>query len=307
MRFQALSVGVQVPTHSFSGTVHSVFHRACNIELDSDRLLTLLPYQHGNLPCGIRLNSSAQLHFLDTFHIGQSVACRGGMLRIEGIDVSVDLRTAHSWDMNLRKLHIDVRRPRQAQAWSVALSEWNRQLCRTGTLGIIELGGPTRQPFIPSVVSESLVRQTAQFVPALLHATKTLRLHDAMNPIGSLIGLGPGLTPSGDDFLVGYLAGLWSTVGHDTSRLQFLTSLGTALCEAARNTTPISRTYLRSAVMSHVSQPIAELAKALQQSNDMEEVRKATRAALHIGHTSGSDGVMGLLLGCIAWRPVPSI
>ena len=33
MHFQALSVGIRVPTHHFNGTVHSVFHQACNLWL----------------------------------------------------------------------------------------------------------------------------------------------------------------------------------------------------------------------------------------------------------------------------------
>ncbi len=47
--------------------------------------------------------------------------------------------------------------------------------------------------------------------------------------VAGLIGLGPGLTPSGDDFLVGYLAGLWCSAGSTRLRVEFLSALGKAI------------------------------------------------------------------------------
>jgi hypothetical protein len=129
-----------------------------------------------------------------------------------------------------------------------------------------------------------------------------LQFEDAKTSIRRLIGLGPGLTPSGDDFLVGYLAGLWCTAGNNPSRTQLLAALNSELDETARNTNEISCGYLRSATKGHVSEPLATLAQHLTQAIDMSSVRAATQAALQVGHTSGSAGVLGLLLGCITWH-----
>jgi hypothetical protein len=109
------------------------------------------------------------------------------------------------------------------------------------------------------------------------------------------------LTPSGDDFIVGYLAGLWSTAGNDSSRLRFMSSLGAWLSHAAAGTNAISCTYIKSAVYGNVSEAIATLAQLVGQAKCMDSVREAARTALQVGHTSGTDGVLGLLLGCIAW------
>jgi hypothetical protein len=153
-----------------------------------------------------------------------------------------------------------------------------------------------------------LLHPSPHAIPTLLHATRDFQLEDAKASIMSLIGLGPGLTPSGDDFLVGYLAGLWATAGHSPSRTQFVGALGAEISAAARNTNEISGAYLRSAATGHVSEPIAKLAQQLKQANDMRNVRAATQAALQVGHTSGTDGVLGLLLGCLAWQcPAPPL
>jgi len=305
VRFQALSVGIQVPPHPFSGTVHSVFRQACNVSLKPGRLLTLLPCQKGNVPHGIRLDTSSHFAFPHTLRVGQSAACRGGILRIDGAGCSVDLRPARPWHIDLKGLRIDLGRPTQAQSWVVAWSELKLHHNKSGiseNLGTFFLS--ERRPATPAV-SEILLQQGAHTIPSLLQATSRLQLGDAMISAKPLIGLGYGLTPSGDDFLVGYMAGLWCTAGANPSRMQFLMALGSELSQVSQHTNEISCTYLRSAAKGHVSEALAKLAQQLNQANDMSSVRAATQAALQVGHTSGSDGVLGLLLGCLAWQGLP--
>lgn len=306
MRFQALSVGIEVPNHCFRGTVHSVFRQACNVRIEPYRLLTLLPSEKGNVPHGIRLNTPSLPVFLDVLQVGQLVACRGGILRIDELVFSVDLRTAHPWDIDLKELPIDLRQPAQAQSWAAAWSELKASYRGRGLSEITQVFSLTEEQSGASAASEVLLECSIQTIPGLLRATSDFRLDHAMTAIGSVIGLGPGLTPSGDDFLVGYLAGLWCTAGNSPSRMRFLTALGSELFQAARNTNEISCTYLRSAAKGHVSEPMATLARQLKRSNDLSDVRGATQAALQIGHTSGTAGVFGLLLGCLPWQDLPS-
>jgi Protein of unknown function (DUF2877) len=305
VRVQALSVGTQVPRYPFSGTVHSVFRQACNLWLEPDTLLTLLSCQKGNAPHGIRLDTSSHFDFLHTLRVGQSAACRGGILRIDGADCSVDLRPARPWHIDLKRLHIDLCRPTQAQSWAVAWSELKSHHCNSGmseNLGAFFLS--EGRPATPAA-SETLLQQGAYAIPSLLQTTCRLQLREAMISVQSLIGLGHGLTPSGDDFLVGYLAGLWCMAGANLSRIQFLMALDSELSQVSRNTNDISCTYLRSAAKGHVSEPIAKLAQRLNQANNVSNIRAATQAALQVGHTSGSDGVLGLLLGYLVWQGLP--
>jgi hypothetical protein len=305
VRFHALSVGIEVPPQPFSGTVHSVFRQACNLWLETGELLTLLSCPKGNVPHGIRLDTSFHSVFLHGLRVGQSAACRGGILRIDGADFSVDLRPAHLWHIDLTELHIDLCRPTQARSWVVAWSELNMHYHPGGiseNLGTFFLPGV--RPAMPAV-SAILLQQGTDTIPSLLQATCHLRLSDVMLSIRSLIGLGHGLTPSGDDFLVGYMTGLWCTAKTNPSRVRFLTALGSELSDVSQNTNKISGTFLRSAAKGHVSEPIAKLAQQLNQANDMSSLRATTQTALQVGHTSGSDGVLGLLLGCLVWQGLP--
>lgn len=135
MRFQAISVGIDVPTHCFSGTVHSLFRQACNVSIEPHRLLTLLSSEKGNVPHGIRLKMPSQSVFLDLLQAGQPVACRGGILRIDGV-LSIDLRNACPWHIDLKELPIDLRRPDQMRSWEAA---WLELRASHHTIGLPEM------------------------------------------------------------------------------------------------------------------------------------------------------------------------
>ncbi len=287
MRLFALSAGIEAPTERFSGIVHSIFVRACNIALESGALLTLVASEKTNVPNGLRIGAPAQFAFPDFVRVGEPAACRGGTVRFTRSPLSIDLRTAARWHIDLSGLRIDLRRQDQAAAWMVA---WQtlRQYQRGDT--------------IPAIIA-AMARAEGVFgtVPALLEATETLQVEKACAAIGPLIGLGPGLTPSGDDFLVGYLAGLWSTARFNTARLRFLASVGVWLSEAASQTNMISQASIQSVIRGNASEPLARLAQQLDRADTTDRVRAETQAALQIGHSSGTDGVAGLLFGCAAW------
>jgi hypothetical protein len=290
MRLFALSAGIEAPTERFSGKVHSVFDRACNIGLETGALLTLVSSEKTNVPNGLRIKTPARFAFPDFVRVGEPAACRGGTVRFTQSVLSIDLRTAACWHIDLSGLRIDLHQQDQAAAWTVA---WQT------------LRQDQRGDTIPAII-EAVARAEGAFgtVPALLDATGALQAEEACAAIEPLIGLGPGLTPAGDDFLVGYLAGLWSTAGSDTARLRFLASVGAWLSQAASQTNVISRAHIQSAVRGHASEPIARLAERLDQADTIDGVRAGTQAALQVGHSSGTDGVAGLLFGCAAWtRP----
>lgn len=305
MRLNALSAGVEAPTMCFSGVIHSVFLQACNVSLESDALLTLVSSEKSNLSQGIRLRTPSQFTFLNQLRVGQPVACRGGILRISGSNLSVDLRTASLWHIDLKGLRVDLHQRDTAQAWAVAWQELGKHRRGNGLSAMIEAIPAPRQNPVTSPEIKILVERAVQTVRALMHATRNFQVDGAITAIRPLIGLGPGLTPSGDDFIVGYLAGLWSTAGSDPSRLRFMSSLGAWLFQAAAGTNAISCTYIKSAVNGNVSEPIATLAQCVGLAKSMDSVREAARTALQVGNTSGTDGVLGLLLGCTAWA-VPS-
>src|SRR5262249_26989638 len=122
MQLAALTAGIGAGADAFSGVVHSVFARACNIVPASGMLLALSVREAGAVPHGFQLAPPAGFPFLDHVRRGQTAACRGGVLRIAGSALSVDLRPARAWRSALSRLDLDLRRRDVASAWETAWS-----------------------------------------------------------------------------------------------------------------------------------------------------------------------------------------
>ena len=117
----------------------------------------------------------------------------------------------------------------------------------------------------------------------------------------SLIGLGPGLTPSGDDVLGGLLLALrllGGVIRGGTKAVWLADWLGAAVTSfAAARTTPLSATLLHCAARG---QTAAEVAAVLHGFAGEEPILPAIRTLLATGHTSGADLAWGLSAGCRA-------
>jgi hypothetical protein len=276
MRLQAISAGTGVPSDRFAGVVHSVFGRACNIRTDSDQLVAMLAPEHGNVPHGIRVRAPGDFAFARHLRAGQRVGCRAGVLRVAGSELAVDLRAAEIWQSGLAGLRIDLARPAVALAWQVVREalQRHRRIVRDPMLLAVQRSGQ-----------------------ALLEASRALDMARATTAIRSLIGCGPGLTPAGDDLIVGFLAGLWTSCGDDPARRRFVRALSVVVGSAAAGTGEISRAYLWHATQGDIAEPLANLAAAIGTGAPGPAVEDAAIRALRVGHTSGGDGILGLLLG----------
>lgn len=131
--------------------------------------------------------------------------------------------------------------------------------------------------------------------PALVRlaaATAALDPDDCTSAVRSLLGLGPGLTPAGDDLVVGWVVGLW-TSGRDGRRLAG--RVRRALLAAARTRTgALSRAFLAAALDGQAAEPVCAFARCPDQT------RRA--ALLALGATSGADLLAGYLLAHHALR-----
>jgi hypothetical protein len=105
-----------------------------------------------------------------------------------------------------------------------------------------------------------------------------------------LIGLGSGLTPSGDDVLVGIEAALRALAGPMAG------FLGGAIHDVNDRTTVIAATFLRHAAAGEFAERIQVLLAALLGHED-EALPVAIQRAVAWGATSGTDCLLGVLLG----------
>jgi hypothetical protein len=292
MYFPAISIGYAVPSEDFAALVHSVFQSALNLRTNGqDHLLTLIASDEGDLPQGIRLDAP-DFSFGD-FRVGDLVICRNGILRFGDNSLSVQLSGARRWKCDLPALKFDPARSAVSAAWNFVwdlLNEYQR--LTAAEIVADELLKESARAGVPRKAGESM--------RGLIHATRRYDLHPSA--VEQLIGLGSGLTPSGDDLLVGYLSGLWCTVQNQSERMQFLARLGETVLHLSSRTNDISRTYLYHAAQGQVSSRLSALAEAICYGEHPDRLREVAAAAFKIGHTSGMDSVTGLLIGLAAWR-----
>jgi hypothetical protein len=122
-----------------------------------------------------------------------------------------------------------------------------------------------------------------------------------MAALRDLVGLGTGLTPSGDDILTGFLAGLWCAVRGKPERGAFLEAVAELVNLYASRTNDIARTFLCLAARGQVSSRLVDLAATICEGASPARVSAAAEGAMQVGHTSGMESVNGLLLGLAAW------
>jgi hypothetical protein len=129
------------------------------------------------------------------------------------------------------------------------------------------------------------------------------RLTDA---VLELIGLGPGLTPSSDDMLAGLVL-LCVLYAKNYGRAQHATRLlaQTVAAEARGRTTILSEEFLRQAALGRGNEPVVRLCTALL-TGGRESAERETKQVLAIGATSGTDTVLGVVLGTIFCMGGPS-
>jgi hypothetical protein len=107
------------------------------------------------------------------------------------------------------------------------------------------------------------------------------------SPIRGLIGLGPGLTPSGDDFLTGALA-LLDAIGEGDAHVALARAIVDAL---PGSTAPLSACFLRAAAAGHVGENLHRAVASIITG----DIDAAVKAVANIGHSSGWDMLAGIV------------
>lgn len=106
-----------------------------------------------------------------------------------------------------------------------------------------------------------------------------------------LLGLGPGLTPSGDDVVAGMLLTLRAAGRHDSAQVS---ALMTEVVTGLGCTTALSGTLLGAAARGYAVPPVVELLAALRGPTPDGRVGQLVRTVAAIGHSSGADLLVGV-------------
>jgi hypothetical protein len=255
--------------------VHSVFNRVVNLEHDDGELYALATRDLDDAPSTAILDDVVSFAAFG-LAIGDPVDGDGRSLQI-GAGLTIMLTEAAAWDCVLPAY------PGSPELLRANLHHLHAELPRLGAGGM-----PDANAF-DDAVTGLLEQRSGQLSAALERADFAAAARHAR----AMLGLGPGLTPSGDDFLVGLFAVLnipgspchgWLHGGRDV------------LAGAERATHAISLAALTQAAAGRVRASIAALVEHLLH-RPPDAVAAPLRAVLAIGSTSGNDIAAGLRCG----------
>jgi len=115
-----------------------------------------------------------------------------------------------------------------------------------------------------------------------------------------LVGLGPGLTPSGDDFLGGLLFAAHSLKMAYPQDFNWEEEPVMDLVHwASTKTHPISHAILRDHAFGHGPEPLHDVVTSLLKGQDLGLTIEGAERLLGIGDTSGWDILAGMLTGML--------
>ncbi len=277
--------------HRAGGSIVAVFARSFYLADAAGGLACIGPVGLGSGPLNVLCDLPRDLDWQARgLRPGQTARYRGEVLRIDGIG-AFSFANAVAW------------RPPPSSAWNAA----------TLARGLAALAAATEDcdagGFAPLVaamargrmcevatcaIASPLLRLAAPGIAAL---ADWLAAPGKDAPPGEaaaiLIGLGPGLTPSGDDLVGGAMIAL-----HALGRADVAARLAAwALPLAETRTGTISRAHLACAAAGEGSASLHDLLAGLLTA-DAAAIAAAVTALAAIGHSSGWDMLAGATLAC---------
>ena len=245
-----------------AGEVHSAYARTLNILWHDGRLLTL----HGPGPL-LAPFAAAVAHLPGEFGPGMRAWREGEKIRLGPFLLG--------WD---RGAVVETRLRPEGDGARLLLATLASRPAPPAASGLFSPGGRTAQRRLDHGIRE---RDARAFVEGA----------------AGLIGLGEGLTPAGDDCLVGALAVLSR---HAATWLAEHAEVRTALASASeRGTTTLGREFLLHALGGSFSEAILRLMQARSAAEAVEGIEDLGR----MGASSGADTLRGMRLALEALSP----
>ncbi|WP_256716272.1 DUF2877 domain-containing protein [Paenibacillus odorifer] len=266
--------------HKFHGFVHSTFNRTINIQcLDRGDLYTIACKGIDNAPNTLIIDLE---HFEEAdIRVNDIVSSGHSVLSIAN-KMSITMNGVKRWNCKLPKY------PSEADVLIMNVSTMKQYIKLHGNNSRIERAFKSGNPF-----DDEMSRMLHERTQLLVSELQNKRISTAITHATSLIGLGPGLTPAGDDFLVG----LFTVMGIENHQyFSHQSFCEEVVLHAKALTNDISYMALAKAAVGQVRESISDLMEALFRGSE-EELLLALDRVLAIGSTSGTDIALGIVAG----------
>lgn len=263
--FNAIFLAPSVNTwlaNSCSSRILHVFDQACNLINEQGEVLSIVAPEIGNGPFNL-VNDD-------------------GVLFSEHLSVQSPISNSRN-HLNLGNLTISTA---DAKIWSPR-PDWERLHARKDNI----LNQLAKLPIIAEhSFGTNYQMPMSQFSTSLISALTNADIPSSLVAVQRLAGLGIGLTPAGDDFILGAILAAW--IIHP---LEIVSALAKEIANtAAPLTTSLSAAWLKSAGNGEVGILWHDLFGSLLNA-DTVRIQTATDKILAVGETSGADALAGFI------------
>jgi hypothetical protein len=278
---------------SADGRVLAAFERSVYLEVEGRIIAALWP-RVGRGPFAISLADPVPL---DAIPADAGVLLDAGRLQIGGI--TVVLTGAPLWDPSLSACaaHAELRSPLEMESERQVVADALERMAPAESVAGILAPRASRSGGAHAKLLAAFERGLEAIRAYVDGGREANAAADAI--ASEIAGRGPGLTPSGDDLLVGILhaVSVWPSLAGRRGPAALRALLHGA---SAPRTTRISRAYLEAAARGWATEPWHALVRGLAASGDAgDDARsEAVRKVVRVGETSGADALTGF---CWAW------
>ncbi len=236
-----------------------IFENSCNLMNENKAILSVVNPSIGNGPFNLVINQP--INFSEYLDLNSEIHIRENHLSIGSLIIQTNSAQLWHAQPNWKKLYLQRLLIKQQ-----ALS-----------LNLFEIAAPRAGMALTLInpLAESLIN--TDLSSTLINAKK-------------LAGLGPGLTPSGDDVLVGAMLAAW--VIHPQEVAQPLTEKIAA--ETASRTTSLSAAWLKSTGKGEAGYLWHDFLNSLL-AEDADLIKLTFEKILSVGHSSGADALSGFI------------
>ena len=297
MKREHLAVQV-LANYPSTGSGHC--RRACNLVTSEGEIIALVGPAIGNGPLNIVIEETG---ILDHVKPGwPAVFSNGQLILRDSLVVLLDEAQLWGGELNWECLPTQQRRLKDNLA---ALCDWLSQNdIADGLLGLVldeekEPGvrgdGTRSEVETASPQNRAFLTMAQAGIEGLMRALQDGDRSGIRENAARLAGLGPGLTPAGDDYLVGLMAGLRVWLGPLENTGLSPDEACQIILEATKGrTTLLSRAFLRSGKEGLFGENWHELLAELARGETIR-IQRAARHILSSGATSGADALAGFM------------
>ncbi len=274
------------------GSIHSVFTNGMNIRM-GERLFFIGTTKNGRLPFGIHLMGEQVHELLTTVPTSSSIFWKEETkeLYIEEANAYIHFNNGSPYTNTIRKL------PQEMS--DLNIENIITLLVHENTGLDINIGD-----FLLHYLTKSEKKcRIGKEIERLMSAIHSDDVSEIEHVVRYFLGRGKGLTPSGDDHLIGILA-IHSLT--DSFSLPFIQTLE-KIVKHESITTDIGREYLLYALKGEFSSSVTNIINNLDKNEQQEYLMEHLQRLITMGHSSGVDTLFGMLIGLLSLRKHQSL